>query len=76
MACIVEINQIKEFINNNNLLALKMYNTNDEDLKKVLIEFNAPTLNVMRNIKQRTDISGPSKFIDFDFEKELKQKSR
>ena len=44
--------------------------------RKIFVEFNDLTYEKMKKIKLQTDISGPSKFVDLNFEESLKQRSK
>ena len=75
-ATIVGIDQIKEIVENNSYLINWMSRLSREDMKKVLMEFNDRTFEVMKKIKGETDITGPTQYIDLELEENLKQKNR
>lgn len=75
-ACIVDVEQIKKIIDDNKILPIWINNMTNDELKKIIVEFNENSYNVMKNIKLKTDINGPSQFVDLEFEQSLKQKSR
>lgn len=75
-ACIVDVEQIKKIIENNDILSIWIHNMSNEELKKIVVEFNDRSYDIMKNIKAKTDIEGPSQFIDLEFEESLKQKNK
>ena len=73
LATLVGIEQIKEIVNDNIWLLKWMANLSHEDMKTVLMEFNDRTFEVMKGIKEQTDVTGPTQYIDLELEENLEK---
>lgn len=70
-AFMMNVDQVKRVIDNNLLLPVWITNMSLQELKSITITFNDKTFEIMKGIKKSTDLNGPSKYIDQDFEDEM-----
>lgn len=76
MGLILEVDQMRKAVENNNYIFQVMASAPKKVLKQVLVEFSDKTLEIMKRYKDKTDKEGPSEHIDFDFEAELERLAR
>jgi hypothetical protein len=68
--------KIREVVNNPELVLIGFMNGDLNKKRNLLVPLTERSFSIMKGLKSKTDITGPTQDIDLEFEDSLKQKSR